>query len=282
MKNENIQTPMSKYKTSITDFKNIVKRSEVGIKEVTLNKADSKSIPWPFSSNDKTRTKGVTSDFICILENTNGVSLALAFKYIGVPEEEQTVTATIKNASFNGEIVGGKPLNIEQFREKLKQFNKENKNKRDLNFLYILNQFSDIFMEEKLNIKDVFKEKEKSITNFLIKARDDLNLADLEKEQEKAEKAFKKTETIINKRVEELPEQSEIVKLEERIKRLRSIIVEKTIQIKKEEKFNEKQKKLNDATNDLITKQKELNTKFEDEIKNLPEPVKIKLRKNKI
>jgi len=282
MKNENIQTPMSKYKNSITDFKNIVKRSELGIKEVSLNKADSKSIPWTFSRDDKTSTKGVVSDYIFILENTNGVSLALAFKYIGVPESEQTVTGTIKNASFNGEIVGGKPLSIEKFREKIKQFNKENKNKRDLNFLYILNQFSDIFMEEKLNIKDVFKEKEKSITNFLIKARDDLNLADLEKEQEKAEKAFKKTETIINKRVEELPEQSEIVKLEERIKRLRSIIVEKTIQIKKEEKFNEKQKKLNDATNDLITKQKELNTKFEDEIKNLPEPVKRKLRNNNI
>ncbi len=282
MKNENIQTPMSKYKNSITDFKNIVKRSELGIKEFSLNKADPKSIPWPFSRDDKTSTKGVVSDYIVILENTNGVSLALAFKYIGVPESEQTVTGTIKNASFNGEIVGGKPLSIEKFREKIKQFNKEYKDKRNLNFLQILNQFSEIFMEEKMNIKDEFKEKEKSISNFLIKARDDLNISELEKEKEKADKAFKKTETIVNKRIEELPEQEEILKLEERIKRLRSIILEKTIQIKKEEKINEKQKNLNDANNNLIDKQKELETKFENEIRNLPEPVKRKLRNNKI
>lgn len=282
MKNENIQTPMSKYKNSIADFKNIVKRSELGIKEFSLNKADSKRIPWTFSRDDKTRTKGVVSDYIVILENTNGVSLALAFKYIGVPESEQTVTGTIKNASFNGEIVGGKPLSIEKFREKIKQFNKENKDKRNLSFLQILNQFSEIFMEEKMNIKDEFKEKEKSISNFLIKARDDLNISELEKEKEKAEKAFKKTETIINKRIEELPEQEEILKLEERIKRLRSIILGKTIQIKKEEKINEKQKNLNDANNNLIDKQKELETKFENEIRNLPEPVKRKLRNNKI
>ncbi len=135
MKKEEVKTPMSKYKSSITEFKNIIRSSEYGIKEISLNKVKSKSIPWTFSRDDKNSTKGVISDFIFILENTNGISLALAFKYIGVPEEEQTVTATIKNASFNGEIVGGKPLNIEQFREKLKQFNKENKNKRDLNFL---------------------------------------------------------------------------------------------------------------------------------------------------
>ena len=282
MKNENIQTPMSKYKNSITDFKNIVKRSELGIKEFSLNKADSKRIAWTFSRDDKTRTKGVVSDYIVILENTNGVSLALAFKYIGVTESEQTVTGTIKNASFNGEIVGGKPLSIEKFREKIKQFNKENKDKRNLSFLQILNKFSEIFMEEKMNIKDEFKEKEKSISNFLIKARDDLNISELEKEKEKAEKAFKKTETIINKRIEELPEQEEILKLEERIKRLRSIILGKTIQIKKEEKINEKQKNLNDANNNLIDKQKELETKFENEIRNLPEPVKRKLRNNKI
>lgn len=289
MKNNKEMTPMKRYKTTIDNFRDIVRNVD-GVREINLNKSESKNIPWPFQQNGKSESKGVESDFIMFFKkssDSNDVSFGLAFNYIGLPTEEHNVTATIKNATAKGGIVASVPMKIEEFKDKMKIFIKtmnlelENKNKKP-EFLKVMEKFSEIFLDNTLNIKNELKERDISITNFLNTASDKLKISEIEKIHIDAAKNLLKHEANVKERVANLEEQTERTQLLERVKELDFIIASKTLAIKKDEQINERKKLVNDTENKLTTQKVKLAGMLDEEIKDLPVALKNIIRRDKL
>lgn len=287
MENNKEMTPMKRYKTTLDNFRNIVK-SIGGVKEVNLNKSESKSIPWPFQQNNKSETKGVESDFIMFFKSSyisSDISFGLAFNYIGLPAEEHNVTATVKNATAKGGIIGSVPMKIEEFRDKMKIFIKtmnlelENKN---YEFLKLMEKFSEVFLDNTLNIKNELKERDIGITNFLNDASNKLQITELEKNHTDASKTLIKHEANVKKRVANLEEQTERKQLLDRVNELDSIIVSKTLSIKKDEQIDERKKLVNDAEKKLNLQKVKLAKMLDEEIKDLPVSLKNIIKRDKL
>lgn len=272
-------TPMQRYKTAINTFRENI-AGHVG-RELTLNKSESKSLPWMAQTRTgKSETKGVESDFIIIFRDKSNYdfSFALTFTYIDKPENEQTVAGTIKYGDDEKEFRNGKPLKMEEFRVALNELNKVLANQKNKSFDSILNSFAQAFLKEEFSLKSEVDRAAKDITSFLKEKNKELNVDEAYETAEKAKKAREKAESTIQKELQASDAYIEREKLLERIKVLDRLLQGKETLLKKENKLSEKQADERNANKALNDKKSQLTNDTEKKLEEYPKSVRNRVR----
>lgn len=274
-------TPMKRYKSSIDKLRNQL--SSV-TREVALNKSESKHIPWPYSRNGETSTKGVESDFILIFQDRANpdLSFAFTFEYIDKTPEQQTVSGSIKYGDKDGELKMGSPMNMEEFRTSLSSFNKnleEIRLKGKMEFNLVIEKFSETFLKAEFKLSNELKNASKSVATFLKNKASELNLNSLEKMVEVTQSAREEAEINIGKKIKLSPAYKEREKLIERLKQLDKMLDTSKILFEKEESLGEKKRLELEAKRNLDNANKKLDNHFNSEIAKYPNAVKSRIKK---
>lgn len=270
-------TPMSRYKTGLTTLRH---RMSGYSDELSLNKADSKSIPYPFDKYGKGSTKGVESDFIMIFKDqyNKEVSFALVFDYINKSQDQQMVFGSIKFGNNDGEIKTGAPMNLETFKNTLNAFNKTIENMKDRTFDKIMTAFSSAFMKEEFNLNQELKAATNSVTSFLEKKTKELNIEQLETLATDSKNLHQKAEQNVEKRLKRTSIYKEREELRKRVEELNKLIDAKRNDLENEERVNEKKAMAKTADKSLTQAKQKLDDSLETEIKKYPASVKSRLK----
>lgn len=270
-------TPMSRYKTGLATLR--YKMSAYS-DELLLNKAQSKSIPYPFDRYGKGSTKGVESDFILIFKDKQNkeVSFALIFDYIDKTPDQQMVFGSIKFGVNDGELKTGAPMNLDTFKNTLNAFNKDIQNMKDKSFDKLMTAFSVAFMKEEFNLKEELNTATSSVTQFLQSKTKELNINQLETLANDSKDLHKKAEQTVDKRLKATKIYKEREELRRRVEELNKLIDEKRASLEEEERVNEKKKMAKTADKTLDAAKQKLDDSVEKELKKYPAAVKSRLK----
>ena len=218
-------TPMKRLSNQMKDFRaNMLPM----FREVILNKVESKFNKYDFYN--PLYTKGVKNDFVIFFKSkTSDISLGFTFNYIDLPIEKQTVYATFNTTSDNKTMLTSSIFSINDFKIKLNQFNQLTKNNDRLFFEDIIEYFSQVFLQSKINIKKELKERQEYLNALSITKYEELKLKQLSDELNDISKKYDKQyeQSIIE--VAKLPETLEIKQLKLKMENLML-----TVQRKKE------------------------------------------------
>ena len=171
-------TPMKRLSNQMKDFRaNMLPM----FREVILNKVESKFNKYDFYN--PLYTKGVKNDFVIFFKSkTSDISLGFTFNYIDLPIEKQTVYATFNTTSDNKTMLTSSIFSINDFKIKLNQFNQLTKNNDRLFFEDIIEYFSQVFLQSKININKELKERQEYLNALSITKYEELKLKQLSDE----------------------------------------------------------------------------------------------------
>ncbi len=272
-------TPMKRYKTAIDNL-----RSQVGFyaHEFTLNKSESKSIPWPFVRGDKYETKGVEADFIMIFESTEnkGFSFALTFTYMNKTKEEQMVCGSVKFGDQYDQTRYGEAMNLEKFKESLNTLNKKLNNLKHKNYDEIINAFSEIFLQSTFSLASDIEIASREVEKFMNAKKIELAL---EQAVDLAKVARVQHETAtanVNKALQDSDAYKEREALIERLARLDKVIANKKVLLNKQEDVAAKEKEKKKTEADVQTKKFELNMALSKKLQDYPKAIRTRIVKS--
>lgn len=139
-------TPMQTLKNQFDDFKTIL--TAVGFTEMTLNKSNPKTAYTSIYGEYKSyENKGVKSDFVKLFQikfnKEKSYSIGFVFKYLDIPEAEQSVVISIKEGSDN--FLKSKHYSISDFKENFKNIIEEIKSQNDINYSSIIDTLKTSF-----------------------------------------------------------------------------------------------------------------------------------------
>lgn len=270
-------TPMKRYKTAIDNL-----RSQVSgyTHELTLNKAESKSIPWAFSRGDRYSTKGVECDFIMIFESleTKGLSFALTFTYMDKEQEDQLVRGSVKFGDDDHQVTYGEEMNLEKFKLSLNKLNKQlNELEFHKNFDEIIDAFSVEFLKKPFSIAAAVETAEQEINLFTNKKRAELELDVAEQTYQEAERISQQAKEAVNKALEATDAYQEREKLLARIARLDKIITNKKVLLEKDEDVKIKDQAVKSAEKVVKTKKQTLEKQLDTELNKYPKAIRNRI-----
>lgn len=256
-------TPMKRYKTGIDIFRNSISYL---VNEINLNKSEPKSIPWVFSRDDKTSTKGVENDFVLIFQDKKNkdLSIAFTFTYIDKNIEEQTVAGSFKYGYREGELKIGPEMNLHEFKTSLNEFNKKLPTIKNLTFEKIVEEFNNQFVKQEFNLSIELVKANKEITNFIKNKTKEMQLDKINDLVQDAKSIRQAAEINIDKKLKNSPEYKEREQLLTRIKELDKILENKQAMFEKEELLVEKK----NAEKDAIKMQSENKDRLDFEVIN--------------
>lgn len=227
-------TPMKRYKTAIDTL-----RSQVSgySREVTLNKSESKRIPWAFSRGDKYETKGVECDFIMIFESlqNKGFSFALTFTYIDKTQTEQMVRGSVKFGDEIDQTRYGEDMSLENFKESLNTLNKNLDSLKHKDYDEIINVFSEVFLKKTFSLIDDIEKASVEVKQFIANQNAELDLVQAEEILKLANEMHSKAISNVDKALKESEAFKEREILLERIARLDKVLTNKKVMLNKQE-----------------------------------------------
>jgi Ulp1 family protease len=270
-------TPMKRLSGGLVQLRDLVSPY---CKELTLNKAAPAYNPHGGEHGYGGYSKGVESDFILIFKSKmNNISFALAFNYIDVPVEKQTVAASIKKGESNDDIISSTPMSLDAFKEKLNRFNKNFRGHEDNASLSdIVNKFSEILLEEKLDLANEIKKADKKLSEIVHDANKKHNVPKLNNSLEMASSDLENAQNLIRLKINEMPESEEIKKLEAQLAALRATVSKREKKLKKDlqlDKLEENQRKARHA---LSTATSKVDQEVNQELRTLPGMIANKLK----
>lgn len=272
-------TPMKRYKTAIDNL-----RSQVGYyaHEVTLNKSESKRIPWAFMRGDKYETKGVEADFIMIFESTEnkGFSFALTFTYMDKEPDEQMVCGSIKFGDEQDQTRYGEMMNLEKFKESLNALNKKLNGLPHKNYDEIINVFSEMFLQTTFSLASDIETASHEVEQFMNAKKNELAL-DQAVDLAKVARVQHETATSnVDKALKASDAYKERELLMERIARLDKVITNKKVLLNKQEDVSAKEKEKK-KTEEVVQKKKfELNMALSKKLQEYPKAIRTRIVKS--
>lgn len=232
-------TPMKRYRTILDEFRSYIKYD---FEEITLNKSSPK---FDFVRGESYEKKGVKNDFILIFKSPfKHVSFALSFQYIELPKEQQKVQASIKRGKDNETIEFSIPMSLNEFKDKLLDFNiwalneSSNSKSKKLSSNEIIDNFSLLFLSKKLDLQKELKQKEADLIAFSNEKSKELNLSAIEKEYHASKKSLDDAYNTIKSNLELSSEFKELTLIEKRVELLKKTLNAKEKQLHKNLNIN--------------------------------------------
>lgn len=272
-------TPMKRYKTAIDNL-----RSQVGdyAHEFTLNKSESRRIPWPFIRGDKYETKGVEADFIMIFESTEnkGFSFALTFTYMDKGQEEQMVCGSVKFGDEYDQTRYGETMNLEKFKASLNALNKKLVAISHKNYDEIINVFSEVFLQSTFSLTNDIEKASAEISEFMGAKKTELALEQAEDLAKVARVQHLTATGNVDKSLKESDAYKEREALMERLARLDKVIANKKVLLNKQEDVTAKEKEKKKTEEAVQTKKLELNMALSKKLQDYPKAIRNRIVKS--
>lgn len=273
-------TPMKRLSGGLVQLRDLVSPY---CKELTLNKAAPAYNPHGGEHGYGGYSKGVESDFILIFKSKmNNISFALAFNYIDVPVEKQTVAASIKKGESNDDIVSSTPMSLDVFKERLNQFNKYFRGREDNAELSdVVNKFSEILLEEKIDLGAEIEKADKKLSKIVRDANKKYNVPQLNNNLEMVSSDLENAKSLIRLKISEMPESQEIKELEKKLASLRTIVTKREKKLQKDLQLEKLEHNHSKARAALSNATGRVNQEVQQELRTMPGMIANKL-KNKM
>lgn len=269
-------TPMKRLSTNMQQLR---KHLKPFFTEISLNKTESK---YNYSSMEK--SKGVDSDFLLIFESNENKQLSCAFEfsYFNLDVSQQKVTASIKNGPSNHDIISSMPLSLNDFKLILNEFNrwlelKTLNTKKNISF-EIIDCFSDMFLQSKLDIENEIKIKRQELDNFIKINSENLKIPELTLKNNESTQILMKATKLLKNKLEETEEFKELEKVKKRMEFLEHIVEKNKGQFEKDIGLTHIERKANDANLKLMLAEGQLKTLVEKELKKSPKVIYSKIK----
>lgn len=271
-----VLTPMKRYKAAIDNLRSQISEHA---HEFTLNKSESKRIPWVFARNDKYETKGVECDFIMVFESleTKGFSFALTFTYMEKTPDEQTVCGSVKFGDADDQICYGEEMTIEAFKETLNRLNKKLKTLENKNYDEIVSAFSVAFLKKTFSLAEALETATAEVEQFVAQKRLELNIDAAEATFKAAQQIRIQAKQTVNQEIEATEAYQEREKLLERLARLDKMISNKKVMLYKKEDISLKERTEKAAEQDLYSKKHNLSMQLNQELMKYPKAIRSRI-----
>lgn len=269
-------TPMKRYKTAIDNLRSQVRGHS---HEFTLNKAESRRIPWVFARGDKYETKGVECDFIMIFESleNKGFSFALTFTYMDKARDEQLVCGSVKFGDELDQTRYGEPMPLEKFKESLNELNKKLTAIENKSYDEIINLFSEVFLQTTFSLADDIEKASAEIKKFVAEKTDELDI----KDAEDIAKITRESHATATANVDAALKASEAYKereeLLERLARLDKVLTNKKVLLNKKEDVAVKEKAKKKADETLQSKKLTLSMQLKEKLLDYPKAIRTRI-----
>lgn len=269
-------TPMKRYKTAIDNLRSQVSGHS---HEFTLNKSESRRIPWVFSRSDKYETKGVEADFIMIFESleNKGFSFALTFTYMDKAPEDQLVCGSVKFGDDFDQTRYGEAMTLEKFKESLNTLNKKLITIHKKNYDEIINVFSEIFLETTFSLADDIEKSSAEIKKFVAEKTAELDIGLAEDVAKLTRDSYLTATSNVNAALEDSEAYKEREDLLERLARLDKVLANKKVLLNKREDVVLKEKAKKKAEETLQSKKLELSMQLNKKMLDYPKAIRTRI-----
>lgn len=269
-------TPMKRYKTAIDKLRLQVSDHA---HEFTLNKAQSRSIPWVFARSDKYETKGVEADFIMIFESleNKGFSFALTFTYMDKAPEEQLVCGSVKFGDEVNQTRYGEPMTLEKFKEALNTLNKKLSFIDNKNYDEIINVFSEEFLQTTFSLADDIEKSRAEIQTFVAEKTAELDINLAEDVAKLTRDSYARATANVNAALQDSEAFKEREILLERLARLDKVLTNKKVLLNKQEDVSLKEKAKKKAEETLNSKKLDLSMQLNKKLLDYPKAIRTRI-----
>lgn len=262
-------TPMKRYKTALDTFRSYVSTcADI----YSLNKAEPKSIPYPFTRDDKYETKGVQNDFVLIFSSkeTKGLSFALSFTYIGKEKEQQTVRGSVRFGDQHDQTRYGQDLSIEQFKVNLSNLNQQLDVLETCEYNDIISKFSEAFLNTPFSLAADLDIASKDMNQFVTAKKVELALTDSEQTLKAASQSLQLAQATVWKEIMNSEAYQEREKIMARLEELDNMLTKKKTLLEQEQEVKEKKKIEKQASDVFQNKKEELQIFVNEKLLNYP------------
>lgn len=271
-----VLTPMKRYKAAIDNLRMQVSDYS---HEFTLNKAQSRSIPWVFARSDKYETKGVEADFIMIFESleNKGFSFALTFTYMDKAPEEQLVCGSVKFGDEVDQTRYGEPMTLEKFKEALNTLNKKLSFIDNKNYDEIINVFSEEFLQTTFSLADDIEKSRAEIQTFVAEKTAELDINLAEDVAKLTRDSYARATANVNAALQDSEAFKEREILLERLARLDKVLTNKKVLLNKQEDVSLKEKAKKKAEETLNSKKLDLSMQLNKKLLDYPKAIRTRI-----
>lgn len=269
-------TPMKRYKTAIDNLRSQVSDHS---HEFTLNKAESRRIPWVFARGDKYETKGVEADFIMIFESleNKGFSFALTFTYMDKAPEDQLVCGSVKFGDEFDQTRYGEPMPLEKFKEALNTLNKKLSFMDNKNYDEIINVFSEVFLQTTFSLADDIEKSRAEIQTFVAEKTAELEINLAEGVAKLTRDSYARATANVNAALQDSEAFKEREILLERLARLDKVLTNKKVLLNKQEDVSLKEKAKKKAEETLHSKKLDLSMQLTKKLLDYPKAIRTRI-----
>jgi hypothetical protein len=269
-------TPMKRYKTAIDNLRSQVRGHS---HEFTLNKAESRRIPWVFARSDKYETKGVECDFIMIFESleNKGFSFALTFTYMDKEQDEQLVCGSVKFGDELDQTRYGEPMPLEKFKESLNSLNKKLTTIDNKSYDEIINVFSEVFLQTTFSLADDIEKASAEIKQFVAEKTAELDIKLAEDVSKLTRESYSTATANVDAALKASEAYKEREELLERLARLDKVLTNKKVLLNKQEEVSIKEKAKKKADETLQSKKFDLSMQLNKKLLDYPKAIRTRI-----
>ncbi len=272
-------TPMKRFSSNLTELKNILDKD---FKVIELNKSSPKYNRYADSWTKMGEKRGVDSDYILIFQEKNTkISFAFVFTFLNLLPQDHYVLGSIKPQGTNISIENSLPMSLNDFNNNLKKFISFLNTNNQILPAQVLNEFSNIFLEFKIDLDAEVKKIEENVELIKKQIKDETNWQEKVINRDKKEKELKKILRSIDEEINDSEDQKELKKLTLRMKELQKIISNKKDELLSKNKVAKKEKELIIANQEIRKIEASISMKVEESFKK-ENPFAVKRLKNKI
>ena len=265
-------TPMKRLSGNFEALRNLLGENHLNY---TLNKSQSRSIPYVHQMGEKYETLGVKNDFVSIffLEKDKYPSFAFVCNYMN-KNEPVTFTAQLKTSQHNDSIANSVTMDFAGFRIGLNLFCKKLKEiQGEKRFQKLaIEEFASVFLNDGVSPETAF-ELEKFRAHFENHELTHVVSSLIEKTEAAKLEMEEALENSIAK-IKEIPEINEIKQLRLKLQMLESIVKSKSEAINLEHKVKEKSLSFNKLSKENAENKVRLSTAKSEYLKGLPPMVR--------
>lgn len=260
-------TPMKRLSGNFEVLRNLLGENHLNY---TLNKSQSRSIPYVHQMGEKYETLGVKNDFVSIffLEKDKYPSFAFVCNYMN-KDKPVTFTAQLKTSQHNDSIANSSTMDFDAFRiglnlfcKKLKEIQGEKRFQK-----LVIEEFVSIFLNDGVSLETAF-ELERFHAHF---KKHELThvVSSLIEKTEAAKIEMDEALTHSNARIKKIPEIDEIKHLRLKLQLLEATVKAKSEAINLEYKVKEKTFIFNKLSKENNEQNKKLSEKKSEYLKGL-------------
>lgn len=269
-------TPMKRYKTAIDNLRSQVRGHS---HEFTLNKAESRRIPWAFSRGDKYETKGVECDFIMIFESleNKGFSFGLTFTYMDKAQEDQLVCGSVKFGDEFEQTRYGEVMPLDKFKESLNLLNKKLTAIENKSYDEIINVFSEVFLKTTFSLADDIEKATAEVSKFITEKTAELYIEVAEDVVKLTRESYSTATANVDAALKDSDAYKEREVLLERLARLDKVLTNKKVLLNKKEDVALKEKAKKKAEETLQSKKFELSMQLNKKLLDYPKAIRTRI-----